>query len=113
MLSFDPATGEPVAGPSSTTALSDIISNPNNTACPGQCFRPAGLAWDAQGRLWMTSDTTGEIYVLKKTSASTPTATSSGSIVTSTNAPSAAGLVSANGLFYGAVAAFVGLVMTL
>lgn len=86
-ISFDPKTGKPTADVGSTDALSDIMSNnPDNGACPDNCFRPAGLAWDAAGRLWMTSDTTGEIYVLQK-NAGTPTATSSGTIVTSTNAP--------------------------
>lgn len=83
-ISFDPKTGKPTADSSSTDALSDIFSN--NGGCPDNCFRPAGLAWDSAGRLWMTSDTTGEIYVLKK-SAGTPTTTASGTIVTSTSAP--------------------------
>ncbi len=30
------------------------------------CFRPVGLTWDSKDRLWMSSDTTGEIYVLMK-----------------------------------------------
>lgn len=44
----------------------DIMTNPDNTVCPGDCFRPAGLAFDSAGRLWMSSDTTGEIFVLAK-----------------------------------------------
>ncbi|KAH8896680.1 soluble quino protein glucose dehydrogenase [Thozetella sp. PMI_491] len=82
-IAFNAATGEPVAASDSTTALSDIISNPDHTKCPDNCFRPVGLAWDSAGRLWMSSDTTGELYVLQKTS-STPTATASGTIVTPT-----------------------------
>lgn len=112
VLSFNPTTGEPTADASSTTALSDIMSNPNNAECPGKCFRPVGLAWDAAGRLWMSSDTTGEIYVLKKTSA-TPTATSSGTIVTATGKPNAAGALSANGFVYGAAGVVGGLLMAL
>ncbi len=36
------------------------------TACPQGCFRPVGLAWDKEGRLFMSSDATGEIYVVTK-----------------------------------------------
>lgn len=43
--------------------------NADNSNCPGKCFRPVGLALDsgAQGgknRLFMTSDATGEIFVV-------------------------------------------------
>jgi hypothetical protein len=48
----------------STTAAIDIVSNPDVTRCPDECFRPVGLAWDGKGRLFMTSDSTGEIYVV-------------------------------------------------
>lgn len=68
------------------------MSNPDISKCPSACFRPVGLAWDRAGRLWMTSDTTGEIYVLQKQSA-TPTSSASGTIVTATGAPSAASMV--------------------
>jgi hypothetical protein len=65
------------------------MSNPTITNCPSKCFRPVGLAWDSKGRLWMTSDSTGEIYVLQKQSG-TPTATASGRIVTETGNPNSA-----------------------
>lgn len=48
----------------STSAEKDILSNADLSVCPGQCFRPVGLAIDKQGRLFMSSDATGEIYVL-------------------------------------------------
>jgi glucose/arabinose dehydrogenase len=107
VLAFNNQTGEPVAEASSTTALTDIISNKNVTECPGKCFRPVGLAWDAAGRLWMSSDTTGELYVLKKTSStptsSAPSSTSSGTLVTDTSKPDNA----AGALFGKAPAALV------
>lgn len=62
--------GEPTAPSNSTTATSDIVSNPDLSKCPGSCFRPVGLAWDSKGRLFMTSDSTGEIYVVTKTDGS-------------------------------------------
>lgn len=56
------ANGSPVQPSNSTTAAVDIIANQNNTDCPTGCFRPVGLAWDSEGRLFMSSDATGEIY---------------------------------------------------
>jgi len=65
LVQFD-GKGSPVAPANSTTAATDILSNPDLSACPSSCFRPVGLAWDAQGRLFMSSDATGEIYVITK-----------------------------------------------
>jgi hypothetical protein len=56
--------GQPVEPPDSTKAAKDILSNADLTDCPDSCFRPVGLAWGSNGRLFMTSDTTGDIYVL-------------------------------------------------
>ena len=64
MVPFE--NGEPVAGPDNTTAAIDIFANTDNSACPDNCFRPAGLAFDSQGRLFMSSDATGEIYVIAR-----------------------------------------------
>lgn len=50
----------------STNGVTEIFRNANLAACPGQCFRPVGLAWDAAGRLWVASDATGEVFVLVK-----------------------------------------------
>lgn len=69
MVEFD-GTGLPRASANSTTAAVDIVSNADLSACPRNCFRPVGLAWDAQGRLFMSSDSTGEIYVITKTDGS-------------------------------------------
>lgn len=64
-VQFD-GNGSPVAPANSTTAAIDIVSNPDLSACPGSCFRPVGLAWDTQGRLFMSSDSTGEIFVVTR-----------------------------------------------
>jgi hypothetical protein len=64
MVPFE--NGEPVAAPDNTTAAIDIFSNVDNKACPDNCFRPTGLAFDSQGRLFMSSDATGEIYVIAR-----------------------------------------------
>lgn len=62
------ANGQPVAAVDNTTAAIDIFANVDNKACPDNCFRPAGLAFDSQGRLFMSSDATGEIYVIARVS---------------------------------------------
>ena len=70
MVSFE--NGEPLAASDNTTAALDIFANVDNDACPDNCFRPAGLAFDTQGRLFMTSDATGEIYVIAREPMSSP-----------------------------------------
>ncbi|KAL1895488.1 hypothetical protein Sste5346_005296 [Sporothrix stenoceras] len=81
-IAFDNTTGLPTSASSSSSAdfLTNILSNKNISKCPGNCFRPVGLAWDAAGRLYVSSDTTGEIYVLSRSSSSAST----GTLVTTT-----------------------------
>ncbi|KAJ9647877.1 hypothetical protein H2201_001243 [Coniosporium apollinis] len=94
------ANGEPVEPSNSSQPTVDIMQNSDIDSCPDNCFRPVGLAWDSQGRLFMTSDDTGEIYVITRTdggntSSATPTTglppagTSSGGAVASTTASAA------------------------
>jgi hypothetical protein len=54
----------PTAESTSNNAAVDILTNPDLSKCPDDCVRPVGLAWDNQGRLFMSSDSTGEIYVI-------------------------------------------------
>jgi hypothetical protein len=72
-----------VAASDSVTAAVDIMANADNSNCPDQCFRPVGLALDSKNRVFMSSDSTGEIYVLAKTGASATT-TSGGASPTPT-----------------------------
>ncbi|PMD55638.1 soluble quino protein glucose dehydrogenase, partial [Hyaloscypha bicolor E] len=60
------AAGSPVAASDSITAAVDIMANADNSNCPDQCFRPVGLALDSKDRVFMSSGSTGEIYVLAK-----------------------------------------------
>lgn len=69
-VAFNKDNGQPSAEHSSTTAAVDVLTNPDLGNCPGNCFRPAGLAIDAKDRVWFTSDTTGEIFVLQRTGSS-------------------------------------------
>lgn len=98
-VQFDANTGAPVAQPDSNGATADVLSNANLSRCPGSCFRPVGLAWDAQGRLFMSSDSTGEIYVLQRaemsatgggTEPGTGTGSGTGTLVTPTSSPNLA-----------------------
>ncbi|KAL9053507.1 MAG: hypothetical protein Q9162_004745, partial [Coniocarpon cinnabarinum] len=56
----------PLASSNSTTALVDVVANQDNSNCPDECFRPVAMAWDNQGRLYFSSDATGEIYVITR-----------------------------------------------
>ena len=90
MSVIDFANGEPTAPATSMTAIKDIFWNANNSVCPGSCFRPVGMAFDGQGRLFVSSDATGEIYMITRdhaaseTSSSSPTASSGTATSTST-----------------------------
>lgn len=60
------ADGQPTASASSRDATTDILSTPDLGNCPDDCFRPVGLTWDSEDRLWFASDSTGEVFVMQK-----------------------------------------------
>jgi len=101
VISVDFSNGSPVAESTSMTAAQDIFSNPDTTVCPGSCFRPVGLALDGKGRLFVSSDSSGELYVLVKTGegseSESPTSTGSAPAATSSKESKAGrnGVVSA------------------
>ncbi|GMK57986.1 hypothetical protein CspeluHIS016_0500180 [Cutaneotrichosporon spelunceum] len=64
VVAWDAASGRPRAPSDSKDAAVPVLSNKDLSKCPKDCFRPVGLAWDTQERLFVASDTTGEIYVL-------------------------------------------------
>jgi pyrroloquinoline-quinone-dependent sugar dehydrogenase TrAA12-like protein len=72
-----------------------VLSNGSPGHCPERCFRPVGLAWDREQRLFMTSDSTGEIYVLMRSNAS---ATEPGASPTQTGQPDIGAPLSSSGL---------------
>ena len=61
---IDFTNGAPVAPSTSTTSYTDILTNKDTSKCPSACFRPVGMTFDSQGRLFVTSDASGEIYVV-------------------------------------------------
>lgn len=62
--------GQPTAGKDSMDAAVDVLATKDLSNCPDNCFRPVGLAWDSKGRLWFSSDSTGEIFVMQHDSSS-------------------------------------------
>lgn len=73
------ANGEPVAPANSNTSYTDIFANADNSACPDNCFRPVSMAFDRQGRMFVSCDYSGEIYVIVRDEASNATSGGSGS----------------------------------
>ncbi|KAG5918982.1 hypothetical protein E4U53_004038, partial [Claviceps sorghi] len=62
------AKGFPEADKQSQSAERQLMWNEDNSLCPGQCFRPVGLVFDhVAKRLFMTSDTSGELFVVTGT----------------------------------------------
>jgi hypothetical protein len=108
------SNGEPVAASVNNTATIDILANQNNSVCPSQCFRPVGLAFDSQGRLFMSSDATGEIYVVVKegstsaTQTGAKTGTQTGSAPAASSSKSSGSVITAGtGCLYAGVVVFV------
>ncbi|SMQ46525.1 unnamed protein product [Zymoseptoria tritici ST99CH_1A5] len=67
------ANGQPVESSTSTTAARSVVFTEDLSPCnggDGTCIRPVGLAWDSKGRLFMTSDGTGELWVITRTDGS-------------------------------------------
>ncbi|KAL2427001.1 hypothetical protein ABEF95_006400 [Exophiala dermatitidis] len=82
VVPFD-KNGEPVDALQSTTAARDVLVNEDNSKCPDNCFRPVAMAFDSQGRIYLSSDASGEIYLITKASGASipasPTSTASSS----------------------------------
>jgi glucose/arabinose dehydrogenase len=52
---------------SNETGYMDILYPPNEGSCSSAtCIRPVGLVFDAAGRLYMTSDTSGELFLIEE-----------------------------------------------
>jgi glucose/arabinose dehydrogenase len=96
------ANGSPVEAPDSKTALTDIFTNANDSQCSNICLRPVGLAMDNKGRLFMSSDASGEIWVLAKSDSSSTgnsTSTSAASSPTTATQTSATHTSAASGIW--------------
>ncbi|KAH8921643.1 hypothetical protein BT69DRAFT_1351483 [Atractiella rhizophila] len=71
--------GAPIASSDSGTGYSPVISSPRLSRCPNGCFRPVGLVFDKRGRLFVTSDSTGEVFVIQASNSTTGGQTSDAS----------------------------------
>jgi glucose/arabinose dehydrogenase len=58
------ADGQPTQPMNSKTAAVTIMENTNTGSCPSGCFRPVGLDFDKKKRLYVSSDSTGQIIVI-------------------------------------------------
>ncbi|TFK61256.1 soluble quino protein glucose dehydrogenase [Pluteus cervinus] len=61
MIPWNTAANTPTANADTQTGYSFLVQATNLTACPGQCIRPVGLQFDTEGRLFVSSDATGEV----------------------------------------------------
>ncbi|KAK7453287.1 hypothetical protein VKT23_011962 [Stygiomarasmius scandens] len=69
----DPPTGYgvvqvpfPLTGtPSSGLGYDFLVQATNLNTCPGTCIRPVGLAFGIDGKLYVSSDSSGEIFVIQ------------------------------------------------
>lgn len=64
-IPFDKASGQPMAKATDKQNYEDVFWNKDNMKCKdNECFRPVGVAIDGKGRVWVGSDSTGEVMVL-------------------------------------------------
>lgn len=63
----------------SKDAAIDIMANHDVTKCyDDPCIRPVGLAWDSKGRLFVSSDETGEIWAILREDGESTSSTKGG-----------------------------------
>ncbi|TFK61401.1 soluble quino protein glucose dehydrogenase [Pluteus cervinus] len=55
----------PQAKSDSKTGYEYVVQAPDMNACPSGCIRPVGLEFDQLGRLFVSSDATGEVFVIE------------------------------------------------
>lgn len=61
---FDAKTGQPVEPATSLVGAVQVFGNKDLGKCPGGCVRPVEVRVDKGGRLFVSSDATGEVWVL-------------------------------------------------
>ncbi|KAG9086431.1 hypothetical protein FS749_003655 [Ceratobasidium sp. UAMH 11750] len=55
----------PAAVPSSKTGYETVVGAPDPSKCPNQCVRPVGVVFDQYGRMIVSSDATGEVFIVQ------------------------------------------------
>ncbi|KAK6511679.1 hypothetical protein TWF481_000587 [Arthrobotrys musiformis] len=73
-IPFNNGTGQPKANSSSNKGYKTIVSNKDVNVCPdtSRCFRPTSLAIADDGAIFMSSDSTGQIYRVEKKGSGRP-----------------------------------------
>ncbi|CAE6414189.1 unnamed protein product [Rhizoctonia solani] len=61
--------GAPAASADSRNGYETVVGASDLSQCPNGCIRPVGLVFDRLGRLFVSSDTTGEIFVVENANA--------------------------------------------
>lgn len=64
VMRVDFKDGLPVASRDSKTASIPVLENSNTQSCPNSCIRPVGVDVDEKNRLFMTSDSSGEVWAI-------------------------------------------------
>ncbi|GJE86242.1 soluble quino protein glucose dehydrogenase [Phanerochaete sordida] len=57
---------QPAAPPASQKGYTFLAQATNLTSCPGTCIRPVGLAFASDGRLFVSSDSSGELFIISR-----------------------------------------------
>lgn len=67
LIPWNRETGEPTAARDERDNYEDVLWNENTERCnSGGCMRPVGVRVDSSGRVWMGSDSTGELFLLQR-----------------------------------------------
>ncbi|KAI0789184.1 hypothetical protein C8Q75DRAFT_177587 [Abortiporus biennis] len=61
---FTSSNPTPISPPTSTNGYDFVIQTTDLDTCPGTCIRPVGLVFESDGRLFVTSDSSGELFVV-------------------------------------------------
>ncbi|KAH7345491.1 hypothetical protein B0J17DRAFT_713066 [Rhizoctonia solani] len=77
--------GAPVASADSRNGYETVVGAADLSRCPNGCIRPVGLVFDRLGRLFVSSDTTGEIFVVESSNAPDAGSSSSAGFANSVN----------------------------
>jgi hypothetical protein len=59
--------GQPVEAADEKDPEMRVLWNGDLMACPERCFRPAGVAVGQEGEVFVTGDSTGDLWVVKRT----------------------------------------------
>ncbi|KAG8719505.1 hypothetical protein FRC08_002687, partial [Ceratobasidium sp. 394] len=56
----------PVKGPEAKDGYETLVGMADTSKCPDECIRPVGIVFDQQGRMIVSSDDSGEIFMVQR-----------------------------------------------